>query len=43
MVDIYNNNNNNVINDGASISGTSSYVNRITANTIGPKLWYVTF
>jgi len=38
MVDI---NNNNVINGGASTSATSTYVNRIIANKIGPKLWYV--
>jgi len=38
MVDI---NNNNVINDGASTSGTSTYVSRIIANKIGPKIWYV--
>ena len=42
MVDI-NNYINNAINDGASTSSTPSYVNRIIANKIGPKLWFVTF
>jgi len=41
MVDI-NNNINKANNDGASASSSPSYVNRIIANKIGLKLWYVT-